>query len=131
MSGAISRLVLEINLCSNLFHSNLKLIYLKILIINYTKFYCNSMLLLFRIVFSTRSTTTPHFVCSTKEVFVLMEVLFVIDGILHLMAQNVQNQLLLKELFTLNQPESIPIVTVILKVTVTRLLKVTYVWDSG
>ena len=131
MSGAISRLVLEINLCSNLFHSNLKLIYLKILIINYTKFYCNSMLLLFRIVFSTRSTTTPHFVCSTKEVFVLMAVLFVIDGILHLMPQNVQNQLLLKELFTLNQPQSTPIVTVILKVTVTRFLKVTYVWDSG
>ena len=37
--------------------------------------------------------------CSTEEVYVLMAVVFVIDGISHLMAQNVQNQRLLKELF--------------------------------
>ena len=65
--------------------------------------------------------------CSTEEVYVLMAVVFVIDGISHLMAQNVQNQRLLKELFTFNQPQSIPIVTAILKATVTRYLKVTYV----
>ena len=60
-----------------------------------------------------------------------MAVLFVIDGILHLMALNVQNQRLLKELFTLDQPQSIPTVTAILKATVTRFLKVTYVWAFG
>ena len=55
-----------------------------------------------RTVFSTRSTTTLHFVCSMQETYVLIAVLvmFVIDGISHLMAQNVQNQRLLKELFT-------------------------------
>ena len=35
-----------------------------------------------------------------------MAVVFVIDGILHLMAQNVQNQRLLKELFTFHRPQS-------------------------
>ena len=52
-------------------------------------------------------------------------------GILHLMAQNVQNQQLLKQLFGLNQPLSTPYVTAILKATVTRLLKETYMWASG
>ena len=60
-----------------------------------------------------------------------MAVVFAIDGILHLMAQNVQNQRLLKELFTLNRPKSTPFVTAILKATVTRFQKVTYVWGSG
>ena len=60
-----------------------------------------------------------------------MAVVFAIDCILHLMAQNVQNQRLLKELFGLNRPKSTPFVIAILKVTVTRFLKVTYVWDSG
>ena len=75
--------------------------------------------------------TTLHFVCSTKEISVPMAVVFVIDGILHLMAQNVQNQRLLKELFGLYQPQSTPTVPAILKATVTRFLKVTYVWASG
>ena len=60
-----------------------------------------------------------------------MGVVFVIDGILHLMAQNVQNQRLLKVLFIFDPPQSTPIVTAILKVTLTRFLKVTYVWASG
>ena len=85
----------------------------------------------YRIVFLTRSMTTPHFVCSMKELYVLMVVHLAIDGILHLMAQNVQNQPPLKELFTLDRLQSAPIVTAILKATVTRFLKVTYVWDSG
>ena len=85
----------------------------------------------YRTVFSTRNTTTPHFVCSTGETYVPMAVLLAIDGILHLTAQNVQNQQLLKELFTLDHPAAIPTITAILKVTVTRLLKVTYVWAFG
>ena len=84
-----------------------------------------------RTVFSTRSTTTPHFVYSTEEIYVPMAVLLAIDGILHLMAQNVQNQQLLKEMFTLDQPVAILTITAILKVTVTRFLKVTYVWAFG
>ena len=84
-----------------------------------------------RTVFSTRSTTTPHFVCSTEGIYVLLAVLLAVDGILHLMAQNVQNQRLLKELFTLDQPATIFTITAILKVTVTRFLKVTYVWAFG
>ena len=84
-----------------------------------------------RVVFSTTSTTTLHSVCFTKEAYVLMAVVFAIDGILHLMVQNVQNQLLLKELFTSIRPKATPIVTVILKATVTRFLKVTYVWGFG
>ena len=82
-------------------------------------------------MFLTRSTTTLHFVCSTQEPYVPMAVMFAIDGISHLMAQNAQNQLLLKELFSLHQPKLIPIVTAILKATVTSFLKVTYVWASG
>jgi hypothetical protein len=60
-----------------------------------------------------------------------MAVEFAIDGILHLMAQNVKSQRLSKELFTFNRPKSIPFVIAILKATVTRFLKVTYVWGSG
>ena len=60
-----------------------------------------------------------------------MAVMFAIDGILHLMVQNVQNQRLLKELFTFARPKSTSFVTAILKATVTRFLKVTYVWGSG
>ena len=60
-----------------------------------------------------------------------MAMVFAIDGISHLMVQNVQNQRLLKELLGLNQPNSSPIVTAILKATVARFLKVTYVWGSG
>ena len=41
------------------------------------------------------------------ELYVVMAVVFAIDGILHLMAQNVQNQRLLKELFTLDRPQLI------------------------
>ena len=84
----------------------------------------------YRTVFSTRSTTTLHFVRSTKETYVLMAVVFAIDGILHLMAQNVQNQRLLKELFTYHT-KSTYIVPVIFKATATKFLKVTYVWPSG
>ena len=94
----------------------------------------NALLHLFlfnRTVFSTRNMTTPHFVCSTKEIYVLMAVLLAVDGILHSMAQNVQNQGQLKEFITLDRPRSTPIVTAILKVTATRFLKVTYVWASG
>ena len=40
-----------------------------------------------------------------------MAVAFAFDGILHLMAQNVQNQRLLKELFGFHQPESTLTVT--------------------
>ena len=69
--------------------------------------------------------------CSTEEIYVLLAVFLAIDGILHLMAQNVQNQQLLKELFTLDQPTAISTITAILKVTVTRFLKVTYVWAFG
>ena len=58
-------------------------------------------------------------VCSTEEIYVPMAVLLPIDGILHLMAQNIQNQRLEKELFTLYQSPAIPIITAILKVTVT------------
>ena len=54
-------------------------------------------------------------------------VVFATDGTLHLMAQNVQNQQLLKELFTLHQPAATPIAIAILKATVIRFLKVTYV----
>ena len=49
---------------------------------------------------------------------------FAIDGILHLMVQNVQNHRLLKELFTLDPPKSTPIVTKI-KINVTATLKAT------
>ncbi len=56
---------------------------------------------------------------------------FAIDGILHLMAQNVKSQRLLMEMITLHRPKSTPIVTAILKATVTRFLEVTYVWGSG
>jgi hypothetical protein len=52
-----------------------------------------------RAVFSKRNTTILHSVYFTKEAYVLMAVVFAIDGILHLMVQNVQNQRLLKELF--------------------------------
>ncbi len=41
--------------------------------------------------------TIPHCVFSTKETCVLMAVMFAIDGILHLMVQNVQHQLQLIE----------------------------------
>ncbi len=75
--------------------------------------------------------TTPHSVCFTRETCVLLAAMFAIDGILHLMAQNVKSQRLSKEFFTLNRPKSSPIVTAILKATVTRFLKVTYVWGSG
>ena len=75
--------------------------------------------------------TTPHSVCSTLEAYVVMGVLNVADGILHLMAQNVQSQRQLKDLFTFHRPKTIPIVTAMLKVIVTRFLKVTYVWGSG
>jgi hypothetical protein len=86
-----------------------------------------------RAVFSTRNTTILHSVYFTKEAYVLMAVVtvFAIDGILHLMVQNVQNQRLLKELFGFHQPKSTPIVTVILKATLARFLKVTYVWGFG
>jgi hypothetical protein len=85
----------------------------------------------YRVVFSTRSTTTLHSVFSTLEPYVLLAVLFAIDGILHLMVQNVQNQQLLKALFTFARTSSTPFVTAILKATVTRFLKVTYVWGFG
>jgi hypothetical protein len=75
--------------------------------------------------------TTPHSVCSMQETCVLGAIVFAIDGILHLMGQNVQNQRLLKELFTLHQCKPTPFVTAILKATVTKFLKVTYVWGSG
>ncbi len=75
--------------------------------------------------------TTPRSVCSTQETYVVLGELNVIDGILHLMAQNVQSQRQLKELFTFHRPKATPIVTAILKVIVTRFLKVTYVWGSG
>ena len=84
-----------------------------------------------RAVFSTRTTTTLHSVCFTKETYVHMAAVFAIDGILPLMAQNVQNQRLLKELFTLNRPTTTPFIIAILKATVTRFLKVMYVWDFG
>ena len=66
-----------------------------------------------------------------QETYVLVAALVAVDGILHLMAQSVQNQQQLKELFGLHQAHSTLIVTVILKATVTRFLKVTYVWASG
>ena len=94
--------------------------------------YVNFILVrLHRTVFSTRSSTTLHFVYSMQETYVPMAIVLAIDGILHLMAQNVQSQQLLKELFGFLQPLATPIVTAILKVTVTRFLKVTYAWDSG
>ena len=75
--------------------------------------------------------TIPHFVCFTKEHSDLVVTASAVDGILHLMEQNVQNQQLLKEFSTLNQPKLTLIVTAILKVTVTRFPKVIYVWVSG
>jgi hypothetical protein len=75
--------------------------------------------------------TTPHFVYSTKEIYVLMVLILVADGTLHLMVQNVQNQGLLKEFSTFYPPKSTPIVTATLQATVTKFLKVTYVWGSG
>ena len=63
-----------------------------------------------------------------EEPFVLMGIMFAIDGILHLMAQNVQNRRLLKELFSFNRLKILTI-PAILKATVNRfLIKVTYVW---
>ncbi|CAB3995492.1 Hypothetical predicted protein [Paramuricea clavata] len=81
--------------------------------------------------FNKKYDNTSLRVFYAGTLYVLMAIVFAIDGILHLMVQNVQNLRLLKELFTLNRPKSTPIVTAILKATVTRFLKVTYVWDSG
>ena len=60
--------------------------------------------MLHRVVFLLKSTTVPHFVCSTKELYVLLADVFAVDGILHSMAQNVEDQRQLKELFTFHQP---------------------------
>ena len=62
--------------------------------------------------------TTSHSVCSTQEAYALVAVMFAIDGILHLMAQNAQNQRLLRVFFTSLRPKSTIIVTAILKATV-------------
>ena len=84
-----------------------------------------------RTVFSTRNTTTPHFVYSTKEHFDLMARVFAIAGILHLMVQNVQNRQLLKELSTLEPTGTTLNVIAILKVIVTRYQKVAFALVSG
>ena len=75
--------------------------------------------------------TAPHSVCSTKETYVLLVVVFAIDGISHLMAQNVQDRRQLKGLFTFHQLKPTLIVPAILKDTVNRFLKAMYGWDSG
>ena len=82
-------------------------------------------------VFLIRSTTTLRFVCSTKEIYTLMAVPLVLDGISHSMMQNALSQRLLKEFTTLNRPRSIIIAIAILKAIATRYRKVTYVSGSG
>ena len=86
---------------------------------------------LYRTVFSQRNTTTPHFECFTLETFARMVPMFAVDGILHLMEQNVPNQQLLKELSMSEIPKSTLIITALLKVTATTFPKVTYVWAFG
>jgi hypothetical protein len=75
--------------------------------------------------------TTPPYVFSMPETYVVLALLFAIDGISHSTAQNVQTQQPLKELYTLKRPKVTPIAIAILKVIVTVSIKVLYVSDSG
>ena len=76
------------------------------------------------------NTSLRVFYEGKKQLYVLRAGMLVIGGILHLTTQNGQNTPLLKDLFMLDQAMSNPIVTPILKATVTRFLKVIYVWAS-
>ena len=74
---------------------------------------------------------TPHCVFSMAETYVVLAVMFAIDGISHSTAQNVQPQRPLKDIYSLNRPKLTSFAIDISKVTVTVFIKVLYVSDSG